>query len=127
MSFTVQLTRAEAQVTEQNQDKLLGYPLRGTHVGGGRHVDMPASWDLTGPTPIGWSSYRGTSRQHPTLSQFATRMDPEAPAAMGNGRRTRLTAQEQTRMAADLAAAVPQLPVDWGTSAQIADGSEGRT
>lgn len=36
-------------------DKALGYPRKGTHVGGGRHVTMPATWDGTGATPPGWA------------------------------------------------------------------------
>ena len=113
MPYIVQATSLLAAATEVTQDKLLGYPLAGVHVGGGRHVDMPASWDGNGAVPIGWTSYKGSSRQHPTLPQWATTLDPDAPAAMANGRRNRLNASEQTKMTADLAAAVPTLPGDW--------------
>jgi hypothetical protein len=113
MPFIVQLTSLLAAATEANQDKLLGYPLAGVHVGGGRHVDMPATWDGTGAVPPGWTSYKGSSRQHPTLAQWATPIDPDAPAAMANGRRARLNASEQAKMTADLAAAVASLPSDW--------------
>lgn len=129
MAFVVQLTALLAANTEGTQDKLLGYPVAGVHVGGGRHVDMPASWDGSGAVPPGWTSYKGSSRQHPTLSQWATPLDPDAPAAMGNGRRSRLNVSEQAKMTADLAAAVASLPSDWlPVGAQAAKGEEeGRT
>lgn len=129
MSFRVVTLLSDASAIEQVQDKLLGYPLAGVHFGGGVHVDMPVTWDGTGTAPPGWSSYRGSSKQHPTLLQFAIPIDPDASNAMGNGRRARLSALEQTKMAADLAAAIAQLPVDWSPSVvQVAKGDEtGRT
>lgn len=126
MPFVVQVTSLLAAATEANQDKLLGYPLAGVHVGGGRHVDMPPTWDGSGAVPIGWTSYKGSSRQHPTLAQFATPVDDECAAAMGNGRRARLNAGEQTKMSADLVAAIVSLPSDWfPAGAQAAKGDEG--
>ncbi len=126
MAYVVQVTALLAAATEANQDKLLGYPLAGVHVGGGRHVDMPASWDGNGAVPIGWTSYKGSSRQHPTLAQWATPLDPECTAAMGNGRRARLNASEQTKMTADLATSVVSLPSDWfPAGAQAAKADEG--
>jgi hypothetical protein len=113
MPFIVQATSLLAVGTEVAQDKLLGYPQAGVHVGGGRHVAMPATWDGNGAVPIGWTSYKGSSRQHPTLPQYATPLDNECPAAMANGRRARLNGSEQAKMTADLAAAVPNLPGDW--------------
>lgn len=129
MTYLIQLTALLAGSTEANQDKLLGYPLRGVQVGGGVHVPMPATWDGNGPVPLGWSSYRGSSKQHPTLTQFATPLDAECPAAMANGRRNRLTALEQTKMSADLAAAVVSLPGDWfpNVAEQAAKADTGRT
>jgi hypothetical protein len=126
MSYSIAALLASATATEDNQDKLLGYPLPGIHVGGGRHVDMPATWDRSGAVPIGWTSYKGSSRQHPTLLQFATPIDPDATNAMANGRRSRLTASEQTKMTADLAAAVVSLPSDWfPVGAQAAKADDG--
>jgi hypothetical protein len=125
MAYIVQGTLLLAQGTEQNQDKLLGYPLAGVHVGGGRHVPMPPTWDGNGAVPIGWTSYRGSSRQHPTLPQYATPLDPDAPNAMANGRRARLNTAEQAKMTADLAGAVPQLPGDWFPAGAQAVAAEG--
>lgn len=112
MSYVIQSTEALARETERALDKLLGGPKKGVRVGGGIHVPMPDSWDGTGPVPIGWTSYVGCSQRHPTLTIWSTPIEPEATAAMGNGRRARLSAQEQTKMAADLAAA-GELPADW--------------
>lgn len=127
MSDRVQGTRQLATETELNQDKLLGYPRAGTPAGQPAVIQVPAAWDGTGAPPPGWSTYKGSSRQHPTLVQFATPLDSEAPAAMANGRRTRLTAAEQTKMATDIAAAIPQLPGDWGGGAPTLAEGTGRT
>ncbi len=124
MAFVIQLSVSLGASTEANQDKLLGYPLAGVHVGGGRHVDMPASWDGNGSVPIGWTSYKGSTRQHPTLAQWATPLDPDATNAMANGRRSRLSALEQTKMTADLAAAVVSLPSDWLPAGAQAQGAK---
>lgn len=35
--------------------KAMGHPKVGTHVGGGVHVNMPATWNGSGPTPPGWT------------------------------------------------------------------------
>jgi hypothetical protein len=128
MSYVLQATEALARESELNLDKLLAYPKRGTHVGGGLHVPMPASWDGIGAVPIGWTSYRGASRRHPTLTTWSTPIETDASAAMQNGRRLRLNASEQAKMAADLAAAVVSLPGDWFPNAQAApvDAKGGR-
>lgn len=129
MAYIIQASVLLATTTEANQDKLLGYPLAGLHVGGGRHVSMPPTWDGNGAVPIGWTSYKGSTRQHPTLPQYATPIDPESTPAMANGRRNRLNAGEQTKMAADLAAAVASLPGDWlpGVAEQGVKAETGRT
>lgn len=129
MTFVVQSTSLLARGTEEAQDKLLGYPLRGTPAGQPAIIQVAATWDGQGAPPPGWSSYRGSSRQHPTLTQFATPLDEQCPAAMANGRRSRLSALEQTKMAADLAAAVVSLPGDWlpGLPAQTKADEGGRT
>lgn len=116
MSYRIVTTRSEATSVAQTQDKLLGYPLRGTRIGGGVHVTMPETWDGTGACPPGWSSHVASVRQHPVNQEFAVPVNAECVPALANGRRTRLTAQEQTKMAADVAAAVA-LPVDWATVA----------
>lgn len=47
-------TASEIAAAQAAADKLLGYPKKGTHIGGGIHVPMPDTWDGTGPTPPGW-------------------------------------------------------------------------
>lgn len=134
MSFTIQATSLLARGTEETQDKLLGFPRRDTFTvapgfAARRVPVIQQTWDGTGPVPLGWSSYRGSSKQHPTLAQFATPLDAECPAAMANGRRNNLTALEQTKMTADLAAAVVSLPGDWfpNVAEQAAKADTGRT
>ena len=124
MPYVVQLTSLLARGTEDAQDKLLEYPRRGVMADGQPNPKIPATWDGTGPVPFGWSSYKGCSRQHPTLAQFATVLDPECTAAMANGRRARLNATEQTKMTADLAAAVASLPGDWFPAGAQAQGAK---
>ena len=118
MSYTIQGTAILARSTEENQDKLLGFPRRDTFTVAPGEVAqrvpvVQQAWDGTGPTPLGWSSYRNSSLQHPTLPQYATPIDPESTPAMANGRRFNLNASEQAKMTADIAAAVAQLPGDW--------------
>jgi hypothetical protein len=36
-------------------DTALDLPSRGTNIGGGMHVDAPATWDGTGDCPPGWT------------------------------------------------------------------------
>lgn len=38
-------------------DVAMGYPRKGMHLGGGRHVDMPDTWDGQGATPPGWTKH----------------------------------------------------------------------
>jgi hypothetical protein len=129
MTYVLQGTEALARETERNQDKLLAYPKRGVHINGGIHGPMPDTWDGVGPVPPGWTSYLGSSVKHPTLPTWSTPIETDATAAMANGRRSRLNALEQSKMSADLAAAVPTLPSDWfpaGAQATKADDG-GRT
>lgn len=50
-------TEAEMSALQVVIDKALGFPRKGTHVGGrGVYVNMPDTWDGTGPTPPGWAA-----------------------------------------------------------------------
>lgn len=122
--FKVSLTLADAQTLEQNQDKLLDLPARGVPVNGGKHAPIAQTWDNVGAPPAGWRSYRNSTMQHPTLPQWATRIDQDSSAAMANGRRSRLSAGEQVKMAADMVAAIVSLPVDWA-GAVVPVGTKG--
>jgi len=96
---------------EQLQDKLLGYPLKGTHVGKGPHVLMQESWTGVGSVPAGWSSYRNSSIEHPvTKGTWATPIDAKDSAALVVD--TKLTTGEKATLSAAVATAAP-LPSDW--------------
>jgi hypothetical protein len=113
MPLAISVTQPAAVELEQLEDKLLSYPAKGVHIGGGIHVPMPDAWDGTGKPPMGWTSYRTSSIKHPTLAQWATPLDSELVAALSNGRAARLTAAEKTKLQAANATAVVALPVDW--------------
>lgn len=120
MKYTVSTSLSAARELEQLQDTLFGYPSAGVHVGGGRHVPMPATWDGTGAVPPGWSSYLGATLKHPTLSQWATMLDDSIAAALADARGNRLTGPQKTTLAAANAAAVATLPAGWGGAAKAA-------
>jgi len=62
-------------------DKALGYPKKGTHVGGGIHVDMPATWDGQGATPPGWTK-RHTTVYTASPSDAALQLEAATVAAV---------------------------------------------
>jgi hypothetical protein len=83
-----------------------GYPLLGTHIGGGVHVTMPPTWDGTGLTPPGWT-------KAPQAVWSATALDAQLPItdAMAAllaipANQARLTAPELATLNAGLAARV---------------------
>lgn len=90
MRFAVNLTKAEADLVKAARDKLAP-PLIGTQVGGGRHVDMPESWDGEGAVPIGWTGFAGP------LKDGATWKLP-LPVEIDAADKTALSAQEKARL-----------------------------
>lgn len=98
-----------ASGTEANMDalglivsKALGYPIVGTHVGGGLHVSMPATWDGQGACPPGWTKVAvstwvasASSAALPISDAMATQLQ-SAPAL------SRLTPGEQGQLTAAL-------------------------
>ncbi len=47
----------ECEALAATVDRALGYPKRATQqIGGGRHVQIPATWDGTGQCPPGWAA-----------------------------------------------------------------------
>ena len=97
----------ESDCSDQGQlhDKMYNLPKIGTHYGSGRHVPMPETWQGATSSP-GWSSYQGSTRRHPTLTQFAI-------AIIADGDRGQLSAAELLRLDTRKAAAVATLPADW--------------
>lgn len=76
--------------------KARGYPVRGVHVGGGRHVTLG---DTPGP---GWTTAFADVIEHPDGNAFAVlALDASAEE------RARLTTAERTEVAAKRAAAEP--------------------
>jgi hypothetical protein len=53
--ITLRETDADIVAVSAEINQKLGYPKRGTHVGGGRHVAMPIDWDGQGECPPGWT------------------------------------------------------------------------
>jgi hypothetical protein len=49
-------TPQEMLAAQLASDKALGFPRPGVHVGGGRHVPMPTTWDGQGACPPGWTA-----------------------------------------------------------------------
>jgi hypothetical protein len=122
MPLAISLTEPAAAELEQLEDKLLSYPAKGVHIGGGIHVPMPDAWDGNGKPPAGWTSYRTSSLKHPTLAQWATPMDAKVSTALVGPDASKLTAAEKTKLAAADAAAVTTLPVDWAGAKAAAEG-----
>lgn len=57
------------------ENKVLGFPLVGVHVGGGIHVDMPATWDGNGLVPPGWTAYSDANVAPDGKGAFVTKLD----------------------------------------------------
>lgn len=90
-------------------DKALGYPKRGTHVGGGKHAVMPETWDGTGPTPPGWTKNAtvswvasAASAAVPVPDSLATQLQrPESLARLSVAERNTLSAAIAGRVNVD--------------------------
>lgn len=117
MTWRITLDEASALELEQIQDSLHGLPRPGHHVGPGIHGTIPSTWNGRDASP-GWESYQGSSIKHPTLSQWATPLDGENTAALGNGRAGRISVPQRSTLAAAVAAGVDSLPADWFTEQQ---------
>ena len=86
--------------------KALGYPVAGVHIGAGRHVDMPASWDGLGATPPGWTKHE---QQVWTLSALLAALpmpDDLIPRVQSGPAQNRLTGQEIASLAVAIAGRV---------------------
>ena len=54
-------TKAECEALRDLDDKARGLPVKGVHVGGGRHVAMTDN-----PASPGWTLHVAEAREHPT-------------------------------------------------------------
>lgn len=68
-------TKATLQTAVALENKTLGYPLKGVHVGPGPHVPMPATWDGVGPVPPGWTAYSDKDIVPDTKGAYTTTLD----------------------------------------------------
>ena len=73
MTLTDTKTNCQTAVTLEN--KVLGFPLVGRHIGGGVHVPMPPTWDGTGPVPPGWTAYSDADVAPDGKGAFVTTLD----------------------------------------------------
>ncbi len=73
----VQGSEANCEALVRVITKALGGHFVGTHVGDGRHVSMPGSWNGFGPVPPGW-----TSRHATTFFSSVSTCQVHIPAAM---------------------------------------------
>jgi hypothetical protein len=103
-------TKASVEAVQADVDTLMGYPSRGVHVGGGRHVDMPETFTPGAP---GWTEHHAAVRKHPKKDEYATELGDDVAAALADPqRRKRLTADKLAALEAKQAA-VEELPADW--------------
>ena len=90
------------------ENKTLGYPLVGQHVGGGIHVPMPPTWDGIGVVPPGWTAYSEADVAPDGKGAFATKLDTgfttETVASTD-----KLTVQEKTTATTLLSKATPSV------------------
>lgn len=90
-------TKTDCEELARILDKADGGPKLGVHVGGGVHVEMPATWDGTGEVPPGWTSHKASVRAN-VDSTFAIEMPTDSDT-------TKLTAAELAKLQASLAVA----------------------
>lgn len=84
-------------------DKALAYPKIGTHIGGGRHVTMPPTWDSSGETPPGWTKRHTQTWVLNSTDAAVPISDADATELNRAAARARLTQAERDRLAAALA------------------------
>jgi hypothetical protein len=101
-------TEAQADALQAAMNKGLGYPLVGTHIGGGLHVTMPASWNGTGSCPPGWTKHVVGVWRLDALNAGVPIADVLAALLQSAPVQALLSAPEQTALAAAIAARVSQ-------------------
>lgn len=95
MSAAIFAARLDARACRVRIDRLLGLPAAGIHIGGGRHVPMPASWDGSGLTPFGWTRNFARVRKHPVRQEWSVQVEQVIDDALNDGRAARLTPAER--------------------------------
>jgi hypothetical protein len=98
-------TMAACEAVQSIDDKAASLPRRGTHVGGGRHVDLDKSDPAKGGDGAGWTLHERDVRKHPKKDQHAYELADKVPASA--------TVAEKAAYDAAKAKAVEKLPDDW--------------
>lgn len=101
MAQWLAFTRADAPKFAKLLNWLFDLPVRGTHIGGGRHVDMPAT--VPNPCPLnvpGWTTRHRSWVAKPgntgaASDEFAVRLTPEISAAW-QAKKAQLSAAQRT-------------------------------
>jgi hypothetical protein len=79
--------------------KAMALPAAGTHIGGGRHVDMPQTWDGQGTPPPGWTK-RATANYVINASTAALPLEDSLVTLLQGGQaQSRLTGPEIATLA----------------------------
>jgi hypothetical protein len=104
MAYLIDTAKACADV-QALDDKAAGLPKRGTHAGGGRHVDLDKSDPSRGGDGAGWTLHERDVRKHPSKDQYVYELSAKAPAS--------LSAAEKSAYDAAKAKAAATLPADW--------------
>lgn len=94
------------------ENKALGYPLKGVHVGGGIHVPMPEQWDGTGTAPPGWTVANQETDVAPDAktANWTVKLDDSFMTDVVSTS-TKLTTQEKTTAATLLSKATATVEV----------------
>jgi hypothetical protein len=87
-------------------NKALALPRKGTQVGGGKHVLMPATWNGVGPTPLGWTKSASINWVASALTSAVAIPDTLATELQKPASLALLSAAEQTTLLAAIAARV---------------------
>ncbi len=86
--------------------KAMALPAAGAHIGGGRHVDMPQTWDGQGATPPGWTK-RATANYVINASTAALPLEDSLVTILQGGQaQARLTGPEIATLAQAIAGRV---------------------
>ncbi len=108
--YVITTSRSEAENLRRVCNVSRDMPLRGTRVGGGIHVPMPATWDGSGAVPLGWTVATDVIENPERDGRFAVDVEPADESKLSAGDRTTIQAA-RTRATTQL---------DW--SQRIAEG-----
>jgi len=99
-------TRAYCDDIKASRDKLIGPPVKGFHMGGGRHCDMPDTWDGVGKVPPGWSGADGPEEHPDRKGEWSVELPSSVSVALADSRQSRVTPAEKTTLQTAMATAV---------------------